>query len=216
MGDLAVVGFHIAQPSAMRCQRWYGAGERCRTRNAPHRDNTLCARSMARRSPALLFPSGKRCLSSLMSNARTSEQYTDNCAELANLLSQFDNFGLQFAMIQIEGFGGHDRTAAVRPPSVRGRSGDTIWNNKLRIARRIDDVSKAMIVGLDGSFLRKPHARILAGTLARYNRSISYRLARRGTLGLVVERSNRKVLHVLACSWVIISVKAYECENHYY
>ena len=48
---------------------------------------------------------------------------------------------------------------------MRGRSGDTIWNNDLRIARRIDDVSKAMIVPLDGSFLREPHARILAGTL---------------------------------------------------
>jgi len=83
---------------------------------------------------------------------------------------------------------------------VRGRSGDTIRNNELRIACCIDDVSKAMIVGLDGSFLREPHARILAKTLARYNRSISHRLARRGTLGPVVERSNRKVLHVLACS----------------
>ena len=119
---------------------------------------------MARRSSRLALSLWQTVfIQSYVKRAQQSEQYTDNCAELANLLSQFDNFGLQFAMIQIEGFGGHDRTAAVRPPSVRGRSGDTIWNNELRITRRIDDVSKAMIVGLDGSFLREPHARILAG-----------------------------------------------------
>ncbi len=50
-----------------------------------------------------------------------------------------------------------------------------------------------MIVGLDGSFLREPHAGILAGTLARYNRSISHRLARRGTFGPVVDAGSEQI-----------------------
>ena len=51
-----------------------------------------------------------------------------------------------FDLIEVKNLCGHDRMTRPDPPSMCGRSGDPIGFDQIRIARRMDDVSKTMIV----------------------------------------------------------------------